>query len=457
VIVRVLPTILALLLLAPATAGAAVRHVIKGAGFGHGIGMSQYGAYGYSLEGGRFKGILAHYYKGTDLEPAPGRPVRVLLQPNDPYIRVRGATSANGRKLRRSSTYVARRSGSGVRLSTASGRRVATFDSPLRLSAGGDDPVRLLGPALNYIRDGLYRGAIEVRPDGGGVTAINVIDLDPYVKGVVAGEMPSSWPLEALKVQAVAARTYALATRKTTGVFDQYPDTRSQVYKGVTGESVRSNAAVDQTRGLILTYGGVPAVTYYFSTSGGHTENVEYSFIGALSKPWLVGVPDPYDTRSPYHRWKVSFSTGTLTRALGAPGAFKRLKVLKRGASPRVVRARVIGTRGSRTITGPQIRAALGLRDTWLTHVRVSSSARRARSARPSTWGPAPTIDALAGEFRPAPRSRRLAVQRRSGGRWRTIERVTTSRLGRYRVELERAGLYRVKGGSVAGPAVRMR
>ena len=214
-IVRVLLTILAVLLLAPATADAAVRHVIKGAGFGHGIGMSQYGAYGYSLEGGRFKGILAHYYKGTDLEPAPGRPVRVLLQPNDPYIPCAGPPSANGRKLRRSSTYVARRSGGGVRLTKASGRRVATFDSPLRLSAGGDDPVRLLGPALNYIRDGLYRGAIEVRPDGGGVTAINVIDLDPYVKGVVAGEMPSSWPLEALKVQAVAARTYALATRKT--------------------------------------------------------------------------------------------------------------------------------------------------------------------------------------------------------------------------------------------------
>ena len=85
---RALLTTLALLLLVPATAGAAVRHVIKGAGFGHGIGMSQYGAYGYSLEGGRFKGILAHYYKGTELESAPGRPVRVLLQPNDPYIRI---------------------------------------------------------------------------------------------------------------------------------------------------------------------------------------------------------------------------------------------------------------------------------------------------------------------------------------------------------------------------------
>ena len=95
--------------------------------------------------------------------------------------------------------------------------------------------MRLMGPALNGVSSGLYRGDIEVRVDGGGVTAINELDMDSYLRGVVAGEMPSTWPLEALKVQAVAARTYALATRKTDGAFDQYPDTRSQVYRGVTG------------------------------------------------------------------------------------------------------------------------------------------------------------------------------------------------------------------------------
>ena len=289
---------------------------------------------------------------------------------------------------------------------TAGGRRVGRFACPARFSAPSDRSLRLLGPALNYISDGRYRGAIEVLPDGGGVTAINVLGLDSYVRGVVAGEMPSSWPLEALKAQAVAARTYALATRKTTGSFDQYPDTRSQVYRGVTGESVRSDAAVAQTAGRILTYGSVPAVTYYFSTSGGHTENVEFSFIGALTKPWLVGVPDPYDGRSPYHRWRVAFSTGTLTRALGARGRFQRLKVLKRGVSPRVVRARVIGTRGSSIITGPSIRARLGLRDTWLTIVSVSSSQwRPARPARPP-GARGCGRSRFAGRYYPAPRGR---------------------------------------------------
>jgi stage II sporulation protein D len=446
---------LAVVLVAAPTAGAAVRHVVRGAGFGHGIGMSQYGAYGQALEGRSYDQILSEYYSGTQLSSAPSGPVRVLLQPVDPYIRVRGATSANGRRMRAGTTYVARPSGSGIRVRTAGGRRVALFRSPLRFT--GPDALRLLGPALNGISSGLYRGAIDVSLDGGGVTAINSLDIDSYVRGVVAGEMPSSWPLEALKAQAVTARTYALATRKTDGAFDQYPDTRSQVYRGVAGESARSDAAVSETAGRILTYGGVPAVTYYFSTSGGHTENVEYSFVGSLSKPWLVGVPDPWDSRSPYHRWQATFSTASLTRALGARGTFKRLKVLQRGVSPRVVRARVVGSRGSSTITGPTIRSRLGLRDTWLTIVSVRSSARRQRSARPASWGGVPPRRALAGDFYPAPRKHRLRVERRAGGRWRKVATTRTGAHGRYRVELDRAGVYRVRAGSVTGPHVRLR
>ena len=449
-------TAAALLFAVPATADAAVRHVIRGAGFGHGIGMSQYGAYGYALEGAKYPGILAHYYKGTRLSTAPDQPVRVLLQPVDPYIRVRGATSVGGRAIQPSETYVAKRGGGGIVVRNSRGKRVATFGSLVKFRSA--DPMRLLGPALNFVTNGLYRGAIEVRVDGSGVTAINEIDMDSYLRGVVAGEMPSTWPLEALKVQAVAARTYALATRKTTGAFDQYPDTRSQVYRGVTGESVRSDAAVAATAGQVVTYDGAPAVTYYFSTSGGHTENVEYSFVGSLSKPWLVGVPDPYDTQSPYHRWTVRFSAARLDRALGAPGAFKRLKVLERGVSPRVVRARVVGTAGSRTVTGPQVRAALGLRDTWFTHYRVSTSARHARSARPASWGPRPPARTLAGQLQPAPRKRTLAIERRGrDGRFRLVARAHTSRSGRYRVGLERAGVYRVAYGAVKGPAVRVR
>jgi stage II sporulation protein D len=125
-------------LAASATADGAVRHVIRGAGFGHGIGMSQYGAYGFALQGSGYPGILAHYYSGTTLTQAPGRPVRVLLQPNDPYIRVRGATSVDGTELRSGATYVARRSprpaagGSG-----ASRRRCASTAGLSRCACSG--------------------------------------------------------------------------------------------------------------------------------------------------------------------------------------------------------------------------------------------------------------------------------------------------------------------------------
>ena len=454
---RTLSATAAVLVLAAAVpaADAAVRHVINGAGFGHGIGMSQYGAYGFALEGSSYTQILSHYYRGTSLSSAPSRPVRVLMQPEDPYIRVRGATSIGGRRLSANALYVARESGGAVLVTSSTGRRVARVGNGAKFR--GPEALRLMGPALNFINDGLYRGAIEIRTEGAGVTAINELDIDTYVRGVVAGEMPSSWPLEALKAQAVAARTYALATRKTTGLFDQYPDTRSQVYRGVTGESVRSDAAVSQTAGRILTYGDVPAVTYYFSTSGGHTENVEYSFVGSLAKPWLVGVPDPYDSQSPYHRWQVPTTAARLDAALGAPGRFKRVKVLDRGVSPRVVSARVVGSAGSVVLSGPQIRARLGLRDTWFTFVQARTSVSGPRSARPASWGPRPVAPALEGSYTPAPRRRVLTLERRRKHSWRAIAKVRTTEAGRYRVEIGRGGRYRVRSGRVAGPAVRVR
>ena len=380
------------------------------------------------FEGSTYRGILSHYYSGTSLVTASQRSIRILLQPDDPYIRVRGATRGGGHRLKPATTYIARPSGSRIKLSTTGGKLIGRFSSGLELSRP-DGVLRLLGPAINGVSSGRYRGAVRIVNDGGGVTAINRISLDDYVRGVVAGEMPNSWPLEALKAQAVAARTYALATRKTSGEYDLYPDTRSQVYRGVTGESVRSDAAVAGTAGRILTYGGAPAITYYFSTSGGHTESIQYSFVGALSKPWLVGVTDPYDDRSPYHRWQVSFSTAKLSSALGAKGKFKKLKVLERGTSPRIVRARVIGTRGSTTISGPQIRERLGLRDTWMRFIKVSTSARARRTAFPATWGSRPLPARLIGSFDPAPRSHRLTVERRSGGAWHAVG--TGAHLGR--------------------------
>jgi SpoIID/LytB domain protein len=447
-------TLLALLLL-PVAAHAAARVNIKGAGFGHGVGLSQYGAYGLAQKGETFQSILARYYKGTELTTWPKRPVRVLLQASDPYVRFRGATRASGGKELSPGTLYKVKPASGGRLSiTGGGKRVGTFSGMVRVRRGGH-ALRLMGRAINGIRSGTYRGSLEFRPGaGGGVTAVNSLDIDSYVRGVVPGEMPSSWDFGALRAQAVAARTYALATRKVGGAFDLYPDPRSQVYEGVKGETGRTNIAVRETSNQILSFDGKPAITYFFSTSGGKTENVENSFLGSEPKPWLKSVADPYDDISPRHRWRERFSAKSLGARLGARGTFKKIKVLKRGKSPRIIRARVYGSRGTRILTGSQIRARLGLFDSWAYFTTVSSSqvkkasgARAARASHPQ----------LSGAFDPAPRGRMITVERREHGVWKRVGSARTSAAGRYRATVARAGVYRVRAGQTLGPAVRVR
>ncbi len=430
----------------PSTVGAASVNVVRGAGFGHGIGMSQYGAYGFAQEGFGYERILRHYYRGAELGRAPNRPVRVLLQASDPYVRFSGARRIGRRGLNPRRTYVVRPAGGG-RLRVEG---VGTLRGPVRVS--GQGPMRLLGPALNGISSGLYRDDLVLRAGAlGGVTAINLIGIDPYVQGVVPGEMPSSWDYDALRAQSITARTYALATRKTGEVFDLYPDTRSQVYTGVTGETGRTNTAVRDTRRQVLTYDGEPIVTFYFSTSGGRTENVELSFLGATPQPYLKSVSDPYDGISPRHRWRFRFSDAKIGARLGAPGRFRRVEVVRRGRSPRIVRARIVGSRGSRFLDGASIRARLGLYDSWAHFSRVStarvreSRSRAARSAFPS----------IAGSFVPAPR--RVTLERRTNGAWTRVSEIGVSRAGRYRTTVGVPGSYRVRSGSVAGPTVRVR
>ena len=418
--------------------------------------MSQYGAYGFAQHGRDYRQILAHYYQGTELGSAAGRRVRVLLQASDPYVRIRGATRAGDTELNPRTMYRVTRTARG--LAIRGGKSVvARFRAPFKVSRPRR-PIRLMGPAINGINSGLYRGAMELRAGTeGGVTAINVIRVDPYIQGVVPGEMPSSWHMEALKVQAVAARTYALATSLDGGVFDLYPDTRSQVYKGLSGETASTNAAVRATKGEVVQYNGDIVTTYYFSTSGGHTENVENSFLGAEPQPWLTGVKDPYDGISPRHRWRYRFTTARLDSALGAPGRLTKIRVIKRGVSPRVVRARVYGSAGTRVISGPSIRSALGLPDSWVYFTKVSSSSARA-SARVGVGSGTRMLRSygLRGVFQPAPKRRRLAIERRAADGWKRVAVVRTTRRGRYRAQVSRPGMYRVRARGIAGPSVRL-
>ncbi len=195
---------------------------------------------------------------------------------------------------------------------------------------------------------------------------VKTLPLESYVRGVVAAEMPASWPLAALEAQAVASRTYAI-TADAGGVrFDVYSDTRSQMYLGKAAETAATNGAIAATAGQIVTYAGKPAITYYFASSGGHTENVQDAFPGAAAQPWLVGVADPYD-QGPEHSWKRSLSFAAASKRLGGlvKGAFVGIEVLTRGSSPRILSAYVLGSAGRTLVSGGELAARLGLDDTW--------------------------------------------------------------------------------------------
>ncbi|MDQ3677168.1 MAG: SpoIID/LytB domain-containing protein, partial [Actinomycetota bacterium] len=372
------PACAAALAAATTPAHAASRLIIRGGGFGHGIGMSQYGTLGFAKHGKDHRFILGHYYRGTQLGKLDSSArVRVLVQ-STTRISFSGAVDVPGaKKLDPSRTYRAtRKLSGGVTLRTASGGLVGNYASPLTV-IGSSGAIRLSGRSGNGVSNGRYRGNLQIRPSSiGGLNAINQLKLEHYVRGVVAGESPASWPAQALRAQAVAARTYAITTSKGGAGFDQYSDTRSQVYNGIAGERASTNAATAATSGEVVTYEGKPVVTYYFSTSGGRTENIEYSFVGAVPKPWLRSVDDPYDDESPYHKWAVRMSLGQAQRRLGGlvKGSLRRIRVLTRGRSPRVVRAQIIGTKGSRRTTGPVLRSRLGLRDTWARFTVITSS-----------------------------------------------------------------------------------
>jgi stage II sporulation protein D len=258
--------------------------------------------------------------------------------------------------------------GAGRRLLAGCGRR-------LRASGGGR--VRIDGR-------GAYRGALEVVPtssDSGSLNVVSAVPIDQYVKGVVANESPASWPMAALRAQAVAARSFALATSVGGNGFDLYDDTRSQVYGGIGSETARTNRAANQTRGQVVMYGRQIAQTYFSACSGGHTESVQNVFYGPAI-PYLRGVPDPYDSACPLHSWTLRFSGAEISARLGSlvRGRLRRVVVTRRGASPRIVRARLYGSGGVTSVRGDSLQYALGANDRWMRFIKFVNGRKVADS-----------------------------------------------------------------------------
>jgi SpoIID/LytB domain protein len=363
-----LATVLAALALAP-SASASVNWVVRGRGFGHGVGMSQYGAYGYAEHGKGYRFILAHYYTGTTIGrlTAP-RIVRVLLDIAGGDVGFSGATSACGKALDPGRDYEAHRDGSRVKLRSSGGKALA--DCGRKLRAAGKGQIAIAGV-------GTYRGALEVVPtdsDAGSLNVVNALAVDEYVKGVIPNESPPSWPQAELRAQAVAARSFALSVDVGGNGFGLYSDTRSQVYKGLESETATTNEAANATKGQVVTYGGKIAETYFSACSGGHTESVQNVFFGP-PVPYLVGVPDPYDYYCPLHNWTLRFTGPEISAKLGSylDGHLEKVVVTQRGTSPRIVWAKLYGTGGVTKIRGDQLESALGAYSDWMSFAKVAA------------------------------------------------------------------------------------
>ncbi|WP_309742954.1 SpoIID/LytB domain-containing protein [Chamaesiphon sp. OTE_20_metabat_361] len=210
-----------------------------------------------------------------------------------------------------------------------------------------------------WISDRWYRGTVRVIATKNRLLAINHVDLEQYLSSVLGAEMSPTFPAEALKAQAVAARTYALYRSQSTSnkAFDLDSTQASQVYPGLSGESEPTQAAVNATLGQIMTYQGKPILAAFHSSSGGHTENVEDIWSARL--PYLRGVPD-YDLGSPGYEWTQTFTTAQLSQSL-------KVQQLRSIAPDRttpygsVVSLNISGNT-TKILPGSQLRTALKLR-----------------------------------------------------------------------------------------------
>ena len=422
-------------------AAASPVFVIKGYGFGHGIGLGQYGAAGLANNGSTYDQILAHYYRGTTLGTVDSARIRVLVSaPERAFV----VASAVPFTLRGSGGNEVVLPGGSV---TVSKKLVVTTGSEVHELA---TPLTFVpGEAPLSVGSRSYRGRINVHDTADGTLVVNDVPLEQYLYGVVPSEMPASWAVEALKAQAVAARSYALATRRTSGVFDAYSDTRSQVYGGLAVEQPRTSDAVDATSGQVVLHEGVVATTFFFSTSGGRTAAIEDVWRGASALPYLRSVEDPADAHSPYHRWgPIVLSRKQLQRQLRTQGPRGITDVTTTtNASGRVDLFVMLGSRRQVAIDGAAARTALGLRSTGFA-VGVLDLFKPQAAAK---FRQKVAIQGIARNVRS------VTLELKTDGRWAHFRDVTPDAAGNVRVRVRptRTSIFRLVSAAIRGSGVR--
>ncbi len=434
-----------------------------GGGWGHGLGLSQWGAYGLAREGWAASRIVRHFYRGTRIE-AVDMPeslriglvqgqakVRLEAQAGPVDLRLGGRDPADTvATIPAGEMWTVRASDAGYRILDASG-------SPIGPAVGG--------PARNLYAVYAPNGARVRVPEAGHTYArgwiefnlyscssscvirlIAVVGPERYLYGL--GEVPSSWPMAALKAQAIAARSYALSKVRRYGQHRPvcncalYASSYDQVYVGWDKEAATDGdrwvAAVDATAGRVATYDGTVIQAFYMSSSGGYTENNENVW-GGTPVPYLRGVCDPgdYTLANPNRVWTVRFSASDVTQrlALGV-GTVTGFTDIVRGVSGRIVEATVVGENGSVRVDGDVIRSRLGLRDdrVWINRNRLVVGAIREKY---DAMGCSPGL----------PTSKQIEV---AGGLRQAFERATiyqSSETGAHALRDPVLAFYKSKGG----------
>ncbi len=372
-----------------------------GRGYGHGVGMSQYGSRGRALEGQATADILAHYYRRTTLgtlDPPPAIRILVLSRLKTskakPLVIYGRRTSwgidgidrvfpADARLTLTPTTKVI-----GSRASTS--WRLRVFDpsgvkllSVARTKAFVVRATEATGRLQLWSKPSTYdqyRGTLRVIPKTTKptVSVVNRLALELYLRGVVPAEMPSTWPTAALQAQAIASRSYA-ARKLRPGVsyYDTVDDTRSQVYRGSKTERKTANAAIAATANQVLMKGTSVANTMYHSTGGGGTEHNENVYTSATGKKvagkvsYLRGSMDrrpdgsAYDDAAPYATWRTKTYTRAQLSAWFAAdprtdvGDLTALDLRSRGVSGRLIKVTLIGSEGSKTVSSAVFRSVL--------------------------------------------------------------------------------------------------
>jgi SpoIID/LytB domain protein len=356
---------------------------VQGHGYGHGIGMSQYGAQGAARQGLTYDAILSTYYPGTALAKKSGS-IRVLIsQDTSDAVDVKAGSGLVFRKLVSSFSAALPTTIGGAKVKSWRIVRVSSRKTQsmlqYRTTGGyhayknirwtgdgqfeGPSRISLLLPGGSVVK---YRGAIRSAVPSKGSTArdtVNVLPIEHYVRGVIAAEMPAGWAPEALKAQAVAARTYGVRSLVPSRYYDICSTTACQVYGGASRETAATDAAARTTSGQYVTYQGAAAFTQFSSSSGGRTS------VG--SQPYLVAGPDPYDgwSGNANHSWTTTVSASTIQKAYPAIGTLNKLTITKRSGGGswggRVSSIDLVGSRSTKTITGNDARWAFGLKSNW--------------------------------------------------------------------------------------------